>query len=417
MKPFYGWYVAATAVTLYFFSNGLAIVLPQSLAPRLMETFGATAAQVGRTTLITLTLAAFLAPFAGMLVDRAGVLRVLRTGLVVLVLCFAAYPFARSMTWLYVLHAGLAVGLALGGLLVNVVLLSRWFTLRRGLVVGALVAASSLAGATLPLAISPLVTDPAWGWRWGYGLIAAAFIVVGVLPGMTVLRERPADLGQHPDGREAEPAATARAGAIGVTLREAVRTRTLWCLALGSACLWFSIQAVTSQITIFLEREAHFAPLRATAIFSLIYTLSFCGKFIYGAISDWFAKRHVMLAAAITLLAGCILLFEAGAGGGFVITRDPGRLMAFATIFGLGFGGSFTMIQLTTIESFGQRDLGKVLGVVTLVDGIGGGLGPAVAGQLATSTGSYLAPFALVTGVAVVAVLNVLLIRPVGLQK
>ena len=65
----------------------------------------------------------------------------------------------------------------------------------------------------------------------------------------------------RPQPPPAEAAATS-----GATLAVALRSRTLWCLALGSACLWFSIQAVTSQITIFLEREAGFAPVRATRL-------------------------------------------------------------------------------------------------------------------------------------------------------
>jgi len=411
-RPFHGWYVAGFSILIYFFTNGLSVFVPQNLAPRLMESFDATAAAVSRTSLITFAVTACLAPFAGALVDRLGVLRVMRTGLVVLGVAFCAYPFAQSLAQLYVLHAFLGAGLAAAGLLVNVVLLSRWFVARRGLVVGALASGSSLAGAALPLAISPWVNDPALGWRYGYGALAASFWVLAALPAFLVLRESPAAMGQHPDGAATPPPAAAPgAPADGATLGQALRSPTLWCLALGSACLWFSIQAVTSQVTIFLEREAGYSPVDATRLFSLVFALSFFGKFLYGAASDWFPKRRVMLAASLTLLAGCLLLLQPGPGG-LTLATDPARLTAFAVVFGLGFGGSFTMIQLTVVESFGLRDLGKILGVVIFVDGIGGGIGPAVAGQLATSTGSYLAPFVAVAGVALVACVNVLFIRP-----
>jgi MFS family permease len=409
---FYGWYVAATAVVIYFFTNGLSVFVPQNLAPRLMESFGASPAEISRTSLITFAIAAFLAPVAGALVDRLGVLRVLRTGLLVLAACFLAYPFARSLVQLYVIHTVLGIGLAAAGLLVNVVLLSRWFVARRGLVVGCLTSGSSLAGAALPLAIAPWVTDPDFGWRWGYGALALAFLVLALLPGFVLLRETPAAAGQHPDGAASAPTATG-APLRGVTLGEALRSRTLWCLALGSACLWFCIQAVTSQFTIFLEREAGFTPLGATQLFSLTFAMSFFGKFLYGAASDFFPKRHVMLAASVTLLASCLLLFEPR-GGELGLVTDGSRLRAFAVLFGLGFGGSFTMIQLTVVESFGQRELGRILGLVTFVDALAAGFGPAVAGQLATGSGSYLTPFAAVTAVAVIAVINVLLIRPLA---
>ena len=413
---FYGWYVAASAIVSYFFTNGLAFLVPQSLAPRLMESFGATPAEIGRTSLITFTVTALLAPFAGAIIDRFGVLRVIRAGLVFLVLCFASYPFARTLTALYLLHACFAVGLTTAGLLINVVLISRWFVARRGLAVGALVAGSSLAGTILPLAISPLVTNPAFGWRVGYGVLVVAILLLAVVPAFFLLRESPQSMGLAPDGAARPQGGAAPGTAVersGLSLREALATRTFWCLALGSACLWFSIQAVTSQISIFLERQAGFAPVEATRIFSLIFMLSFCGKFLYGAVSDWLPKRRVMLVASLTLLAGCLMLFDWSAGSA-TLSTDPQRLRLFAIVFGLGFGGSFSLIQLTTAETFGERDLGKILGFVTLVDGLAAGAGPAVAGQLATSTAGYLTPFALVAAVAAFAVVNTLLIGPPG---
>jgi MFS family permease len=375
-----------------------------------METFSATPADIGGLTLRTFVVTACLAPFAGALIDRLGALRVLRLGMVVMAAAFCTYPFVRSLAQLEMLHYVLGLGLALGGLMVNVVLLSRWFVARRGLVVGALVSGSSLAASFLPLAISPWVTDPARGWRFGYGALAVAFLVLGVLPGFLLLKADPAAVGQHPDGAPT-PAPAAAAPQSGATLRAALGSHTLWCLALGSACLWFSMQAVTSQLTIFLEREAGYAPAEATALFSLMFASSFFGKFLYGAASDWFTKRRVMLAAALTQLVGGLLLLEVGPDG-LQPARDTALLTAFAVIFGLGFGGSFTMIQLTVVESFGLRDLGKILGVVIFVDSLGGGIGSAVVGRLATATGSYLVPFLLVAVVALVACINVLFIRP-----
>jgi sugar phosphate permease len=225
------------------------------------------------------------------------------------------------------------------------------------------------------------------------------------LPAFVVLREPP----QRRSGVDG-----AAAGVVdGVSFATALRSRTLWCLALGSACLWFSIQALTSQITIYFEQEAGMAPQRATALYSTILACSVAGKFLFGAISDRYTKRGVMVVTSLTLLAGCLLLFQSG-GQGIGLARDPLQLTAFAVIFGFGFGGSFTLIQLVAVESFGQLALGRILGVVIFVDTMGGALGTLLAGQMRTATGDYFLTFAVVRVVAVVAVANVLLIRPVA---
>ena len=412
-RVFYGWYVAGCAVLVYFFTNGMSIHVPQNLAPRYMEDFGASVGQVSLPLAVTLVVAAIAAPVVGSLVDRYGVLRIIRLGLILMGLLFSAYPFAGSMQQIYLLHAGAGLGLVLCGLMTNVIILSNGFVRRRGAAVGLLVAGSSLAGAVLPLAISPLVNSPDFGWRWGYGSLSAAFWILAVVPGFLIMRERPSDMGQFPDGDATAPTSPASQPTSGVSFKRAIRTRTLWCLALGSACLWFCITAITSQSTIFFEQEAGFTPERATLLFAVIFWLSVAGKFLFGAVADRIPSRWIMAAAAVLLFAGCLLLFRPDGAGGIQLTTSMPGLVVFSIVFGLGFGGSFTMIQLTCVETFGQKSLGKILGIVNMVDPIGGALGPVVAGQLRTATGSYFIPFVVITAVALVAVINVFLIRPV----
>jgi MFS family permease len=328
--------------------------------------------------------------------------------------CFTAYPFARSMMQLYVLHIGLAFGLVLGGLLVNVVLLSNWFVRRRGMVIGLLTAMSSLGGFVLPNAISPLVNDPELGWRWGIGALTAAFWIFVLLPGFLVLKQHPADVGQVPDGGPgAEPDPADNDDSLdGVSFGTALRSRTLWVLAIGSACLWFTFQAINSQATLFFELEIGLAPQEATRLYTMILGFSVVGKFMFGALSDRIAKRTVIRITTTVLLTGCLCLFSFD-GQTVGLATSTMQLTIFTIIFGLGYGGSFTMIQLVSVESFGQRALGKILGFIICIDSIGGMLGTILTGQLKTSTGSYLVPFTIVAIVAIVAFINVLLIRPV----
>jgi len=421
-RVFYGWYVAAACLLIYLFTNGLSIFVPQNLFPRFMETFAATEGEVSLTTGVMFGVTIFVAPFAGALVDRFGPLRVIRIGLVIMALCFTAYPFAQSLRQLILIHVGLGFGLVLGGLLVNVVLLSNWFIRRRGAVIGLLTAMSSLGGLLLPNLISPLVNDPELGWRWGFGALTIAFWLLALVPGFFILRQHPADVGQFADGdRDPAPAdhgetpAAGQSGSVpdGVPFGAALRSRTLYVLALGSACLWFTFQAINSQIQIFLEFEAGLPATTATRLYSSIFGFSVAGKFLFGALSDRFAKRQVMRASSLMLLIGCLSIFALDSGG-LRLTDNITQLALFTALFGLGYGGSFTMIQLVCVESFGRRALGKLLGIIICIDSAGGMLGTVWTGQMKTVTGSYLFPFSIVALVALFALLNVLLIRPVA---
>ena len=408
---FYGWYVAIGCTLIYFFTNAMTLFVPQTLFPRLMEEFGSNEAEISLTVTITLLFASLFAPFAGMLIDKFGALRIMRIGIVLMAVTYSLYSFSDSISDLYRLHFLLAIGLVLSGLVVNVIIVSNWFVKHRGKVIGMLIASSSLGGATLPLLISPIVNDPELGWRWGFGLLSILFWLFAVIPAYTFIKEKPSNLGLFPDGlpKILEPSDN---GIASVTLLTALKSRALWCLGIGSACLWFSIQGLNSQITIFFEQEAAFSPQQAVFLFSTLFWFSFIGKFAFGAISDTVPKRTVLLITSIILFLGTLLLFDFDSNQ-ISLTKNPTKLGLFTVVFGLGFGGSFSMIQLVAVEIFGPAYLGRILGIITFVDGMGAALGTNLLSQIKTDTGSYLLPFSIVTIVSLIGIINVFLIRPI----
>ena len=408
---FYGWYVAIGCTLIYFFTNAMTLFVPQTLFPRLMEEFGSNESEISLTVTITLLFASLFAPFAGMLIDKFGALRIMRIGIVLMAVTYSLYSFSDSISDLYRLHFLLAIGLVLSGLVVNVIIVSNWFVKHRGKVIGMLVASSSLGGAILPLMISPIVNDPELGWRWGFGLLSILFWLFAVIPAYTFIKEKPSNLGLFPDGlpKILEPSDNDMAS---VTLLTALKSRALWCLGIGSACLWFSIQGLNSQITIFFEQEAAFSPQQAVFLFSTLFWFSFIGKFAFGAISDTVPKRTVLLITSIILFLGTLLLFDFDSNQ-ISLTKNPTKLGLFTVVFGLGFGGSFSMIQLVAVEIFGPAYLGRILGIITFVDGMGAALGTNLLSQIKTDTGSYLLPFSIVTIVSLIAIINVFLIRPI----
>lgn len=419
-RTFYGWYLAFAAVAIYFMSNGAAIALPPNFYPALIKEFQTTEAAVSLCGAITLMLAGLLAPFGGKLIDRFGVRLLMRVGVVLLAVTVSLYPLAGAIWHLYILHALFAGALTFCGLLISVVLLSRWFNVWRGTVIGLLVAGSSLAGAILPNVVAPIIADSNWGWRWAYGLIALMVWVVAVPLAFLVIKEDPRDVGQFPDGRiptdRAQAAASPGPSVLpGVTLKQALRTGVLWFLALGSAFIWFAILAVQNQLVIYLKKDLGLSQALASFYLSLIFMFSIAGKFGFGALSDKMSKRSVMILTTVLLFVGSLLLLKVESGGLGLVTSRP-QLIAFAVLFGAGYGGTFSMIQLMVPECFGPKELGRILGIVTLIDTFGAFVGITLTGYLRTSTGSYLIPFLTVIVVSLLGLINVWFVRPLPYQ-
>jgi MFS family permease len=410
---FYGWYITGTALTAYFFSNGIGLFVPPNLYPRLIEEFGVSSFAVSVTGIITLVVSGVTAPLAGWIVDRSGVIRIIRIGVIILAVTATLYPFAGAIWHLYLLHAGLGLGLSCAGLMVNVVLLSKWFKTGRGKAVGLLVTGSSLAGFLMPRIIAPLVQDPELGWRYGMGLLAILMWLVTVPAVFLLMREKPEQMGLRADGAAVTPGTDVTSPATGLSFAQALRTATFWCLALGSFSLWLSITGLSNQLTLFLETDAGLSPADATSYYSFAFLFSAIGKFGFGWLSDRLSKRNVMLLAASSFFIACGLLFQPGEA--LSLTKDPNQLFAFVVFFGFGFGGCFTMIQMLCIDSFGNaKDLGKIYGTIVLGDTIGAAIGIAGVSSLRDATGSYLLAFILITGIAFFALINMYFVRPVG---
>ncbi len=175
---FYGWYIAITALFVYFLTNGSAITLPPVYYPTLIREFQTTEKVLPNASGITLLLAGILAPIGGYFIERIGIRWMMCAGTVLLAIALTAYGFATSVAYIFFMHVLFAVALTLCGLYVSVALLSNWFFLRRGAVIGLLVTGSSFAGAFLPNIIAPIISR--YGWRWGYWSMAAVVWVLAV---------------------------------------------------------------------------------------------------------------------------------------------------------------------------------------------------------------------------------------------
>ena len=64
------------------------------------------------------------------------------------------------------------------------------------------------------------------------------------------------------------------------------------------------------------------------------------------------------------------------------------------------------MIQLLSADLFGIKSLGKIMGVINILDTLGGGLGPFLTGYLYDQTEGYLTPFIVISLLLIIAFLS-----------
>lgn len=81
------------------------------------------------------------------------------------------------------------------------------------------------------------------------------------------------------------------------------------------------------------------------------------------------------------MFLGCLFLY--------LSLHDKNFVIPCAIVFGLGYSGTFTMIQLYIINLFGGAAYGTILGLLSFIDTICASVGVAVLGSMRKANGNY----------------------------
>jgi MFS family permease len=383
---YYGWVIAVSSLVIMWITNGMTLagltVYDEEILGMLAagtEGEGLRGALKFRDT-ITLLGSGLLAPITGAIADRIGVRPLMVFGFLLLAVGNFLYSKIGSMSDIYSIHLLLATCLACSGLVVNVMIVSKWFVKHRGLALGLTVAGTSLGNAALPQLNTFLIGE--FGWR-------AAFVYTSGIPLLLipvvlfVMRERPADMGLQPPGAEQASAAELASG--GMRYGEALRTRNFWILATIAMLTFYSILALLTHLFLHM-REQGFEPQVAASGLTVLFLLGLAGKVASGFLADLFGRKAIFVGTLMVMCAGAWLLISTSA-----TTFWPALIL-----LGSGWGGLYTLLQLLAADSFGVRDLGKILGTITVLDTFGGGMGPFLTGVMYDQFGSYTIPFTLI---------------------
>lgn len=391
-KIFYGWVVVAAAFLTMFTCFGAAYSFPAFFEP-LSREFGATRGTVSLVFSAAGFLYFALGAISGRLADRIGPQPVVGFGLACVAAGMFATSFADSLTAIIIFY-GIGIGIGVGFAYVPAIgTVQRWFVAKRGQASGWAVAGIGIGTMAAPPAAAYAIE--VFGWRGAYTAFGFATLVLGVLATL-LLRASPASMGLQPDGAAA-PVSAAPAVPAGLELGQVLRHRVFWLLYLACAlnCIGTFVPFV------------HLAPyatdqglsrIEGVWLVGLIGVGSTLGRFVLGGLADRIGRDRSL--ALIMLLNGVALAF-------WSVAQGFAALAIFALVFGLFYGGFVALVPAFTADLFGLRAMSAVLGVLYTSVAFGTLLGPALAGWVFDTTGSYTWPILICTAGCVVSALMV----------
>jgi MFS family permease len=385
----YGWVVVGVTFLTMLVTAG-AMGAPGVLIVPLEREFGWDNAQISSALALRLLLFGLFGPFAAAFMNRFGLRRVMLCALGLIAAGLVA-SLAMTRVWQLILLWGVVVGIGTGltAAVLAATVAARWFTARRGLVVGLLTASS----ATGQLVFLPLIAalTGRFGWRPAL-LIVCGFLALASLLAAALMRDHPSDLNLPPYGETVvTPPPSTGTGLASLlsspllALAEAARVPLFWVLFATFFICGLSTNGLIQTHFITLCGDYGMTAVTAASVLAMMGVFDFVGTIGSGWLSDRLDNRWLLF--WYYGLRGLSLLYLPFTDFSFY------GLSLFAVFYGLDWIATVPPTVKLTADRFGRERAGIVFGWIFAGHQIGAATAAFGAGFSRTEFASYLPAF------------------------
>ena len=418
-RIFYGWWLAGVAAAVMALGNVPFFQGTTVWNPVLEAQFGWGRGQMSWAFALARAEGGLLGPLEGFLIERLGPRRMVLIGLVILGSGFVFLGNIQQIWHLYLSFLVMSLGVGLGTWLPMMTALNSWFIRRRATAMALAMEGFSLGGVFLIPAMAWAIgsIEPGEPDRFGWRATAQGigfFLMVLAFPISHLVRNRPEEYGQLPDGDSSKrpPVATQQAEAPprsseeqDFTWQQAVRTRAFWLITIGHACSTTVIVTVAVHLGLMLG-DRGFSLQMVGWVVSTYTAVGAVFTLVGGYVGDRVPIRLALFGfSAIQSVAIAILFLNESTYIAFV----------FALLMGIGFGGRIPLTTAIRGVYFGRRAFASITGISMLPMNLFLVAAPLFAGYMFDYTGSYATPYVTVAVVSFLgSVLFLFLGKPPG---
>lgn len=345
----YAWGILAVGFIIYFTTQAQAVQIADKFTRSISVEFGVSQGVCSLSSIAWYLGSIIAAPIWGKLMKKNGFQQLMSFCAVMTALGFYLNSVSTNIYMLII--AGLFRGVFFAGaaMLPVTILITSWFSKRRGLAMGAVAMAAVLGG----MALDPLIQLVIGQRGWRAAELYHAVLVLIVAP-VTLLfvRSDPEKKGLKPFGYREVLVKKADAGqdADGLTFKEARRTPYFYILLFASFSTALAAGAIL-QLSPYLTNRGY-GPELAAQITRFLPYLTLLGCPLIGLLYDkctgTAAARVILLTAAL----GFVCLINAS---------NPIFLIIAVALWGITGGMSLIMPPLWASAMFGTEDFVKIL--------------------------------------------------------
>jgi MFS family permease len=410
-QRFYGWMPLIGIMAVYAGLCGNIAYAYGVFLPAMSETFHWSRSALSGAYGLFYIVGGLLGPVAGMSIAKFGARRNILGFNIVAALGLLGMSQVNAIWHIYLFYGVIAgLGIAFGEFIAITTIINNWFIRKRSVAMGLLFASGGIGGFVMPPLISLLISD--LGWRWAWACLAGIHLFLTIIIGGTLIKNRPEDVGQLPDGapeslesnQSNQPALSRRVYQTSEdwTAKEAFHTPALWMITLLFSIILFASAMLTTHQVAYLQ-DLNFSPILSATALGLMIGMSIIGRLACGFLGMRFEGR--VLAA----------FFLGGMGLGvlaLIMVRGIIFIYLYSIFAGIGFGGMIVLMPNLISAYFGRKHYAHIIGWISPIVTLISAGSPTLAGLLYDASGSYLVPFSISAGLVFSAIILAVLLRP-----
>jgi MFS family permease len=399
-----GW-IAVTVTFFTLMASAGYRSAPSVLIVPLEEAFGWSRSQISLAVSINVLLFGLVAPFAAALMERFTVRKVVMSALALVSLSATSTVFMTQPWHLWALW-GIGVGVGAGSmaLVFAATIANRWFVARKGIVVGALTAAT----ASGQLIFLPLLSHFALTYGWKSVSLTVGGAAALIIPFIFLfLKEKPELLGMTPYGapNDWQPPAPNElsAGRIAIdTLKVSSKSRDFWILFGTFLVCGLSTNGLIGTHFIPAAHDHGMVETVAASLLALVGVFDVIGTIFSGWLTDRMDPRKLLFfyygLRGLSLFLLPSILFS---------TMHPSTLV-FIIFYGLDWVATVPPTLMLCRMVMGNQRSAVVYGWVFVGHQIGASIAALGAAVLRVKLGDYAVAFYISATMCLVASLAVL---------
>lgn len=409
-KLHYGWVVAATTFLTMLATAGAMGSAGVMIHP-LHQEFGWDIADISTAMAVRLVLFGLLGPFAAAFMNHFGIRQVVSTALGMIVFGIVA-SFFMTEVWQLLLLWGVVIGVGTGmtALVLGATVATRWFSKRRGLVIG-LMTASNATGQLVFLPLLAALTE-AYGWRTALTMTVAVLAIAFTLV-LLLMRDHPADVGLPAYGETTiskppkhDHKILTTLGSPLVTLKSVSGSPVFWVLFGTFFICGLSTNGLIQTHWISICGDFGMAAVTAAGTLAVIGIFDFVGTIFAGWLSDRYDNRILLF--WFYGLRGLSLIYLSFSGFSTI------ELSVFAIFYGLDWVATVPPTVKLAAENFGREKAGLIFGWVFAGHQFGAATAAFGAGWFKSDYDTYMPALQIAGVMCLLAAVAVMLLKKPG---